>query len=186
MASSATSSSVENAMAPTLRSAHHSPVCARSRKRSPTRSALSASTRGAYVSARSSCKIASARAEKRIPRGYHAYLAENSRPTGRRLTIGPMSGLPIRNLHGAPRKPMAPARRVSLYEREIRVHLGTAAIEVLFSAGEVLSEGQRHGSRYFGSTMIGIDLARIRAAVREDCDAADARRVAKLLETDPR
>jgi hypothetical protein len=84
------------------------------------------------------------------------------------------------------RKPAAAARRVSLYEREIRIHLGTAAIEVLFAVAEVLSEGQRDGRRYFGSTMITIDLGRARALVRDACDAADAQRVAALLEKDAR
>jgi hypothetical protein len=86
----------------------------------------------------------------------------------------------------AARKPMAPARRVSLYEREIRVHLGTAAIDVLFELAEVLSEGQRQGRRYFGSTMLTFDLARARAAVRDACDASDARQIAALLERDAR
>src|SRR5262249_41953373 len=86
----------------------------------------------------------------------------------------------------ARRKPCAPARRVSLFEREIRVHLGTAAIELLFSQAEVLSEGQRQGARYFGSTMITLDLGRAQTALREPCDAADARRVAQLLEKDAR
>ncbi len=84
------------------------------------------------------------------------------------------------------RKPMAVARRVSLFEREIRVHVATAAIEVLFAVAEVLSEGQRDGARYFGSTMIRFDLERARAAVRDDCDAASARRVAELAAHDAR
>jgi hypothetical protein len=84
------------------------------------------------------------------------------------------------------RKPSAVARRLSLYEREIRVHLGTAAIELLFGQAEVLSEGQRQGARYFGSTMITLDLDRARSALREPCDAGDARRVALLLEKDAR
>jgi hypothetical protein len=86
----------------------------------------------------------------------------------------------------ARRKPSVAARRVSLFEREIRVHLGTAAIELLFSRAEVLSEGQRQGARYFGSTMITLDLDKARGALREPCDAADARRVAQLLEKDAR
>jgi hypothetical protein len=88
---------------------------------------------------------------------------------------------------GAPaRKPMAAARRVSLFEREIRVHIGTAAIELLFGVAEVLSEGQLDGARYFGSTMITIDLERARAALRDDCDAASAKRLADLVPHDPR
>lgn len=86
----------------------------------------------------------------------------------------------------AVRKPSTAARRVSLFEREIRIHLGTAAIEVLFGLAEVLSEGQRDGARYFGSTMITIDLARARGLVRDACDVADAHRVAALLEKDAR
>ena len=99
-----------------------------------------------------------------------------------------MAGSPSRaaTIDAAARKPSAVARRVSLFEREIRVHLGTAAIEVLFGLAEILSEGQRQGGRYFGSTMITVDLGRARALVREDCDAADARRVAALLEKDAR
>jgi len=86
----------------------------------------------------------------------------------------------------APRKPPATARRVSLYERVMRIDLGTAAIELLFGRAEVLSEGQRQGTRYFGSTMITFDLGASRDLFREECDAADARRVAELLEKDVR
>lgn len=85
-----------------------------------------------------------------------------------------------------PRKPMATARRVSLFEREIRVKLSSAALDLLFDAAEVLSEGQRLGDGWFGSTMITIDLARVADAVREECDAANARRVAELLADDAR
>jgi|KBSSwiStaDraftv2_1062776.scaffolds.fasta_scaffold202623_3 hypothetical protein len=81
---------------------------------------------------------------------------------------------------------MAIARRISLYEREIRVHLGTAALEVLFQLAETLSEGQRDGGKYFGSTMITLDLERAGGLVREPCDAASARRVAELLARDAR
>ncbi len=81
---------------------------------------------------------------------------------------------------------MAVARRVSLFEREIRVHLGTAGIEVLFHLAQVLSEGQRQGDRYYGSTMVTIDLARARELLRDELDAASARRVAELLSRDAR
>jgi hypothetical protein len=48
---------------------------------------------------------------------------------------------------------MAVARRVSLFEREIRVSLATAALEVLFDGAELLSEGQGRVGRGFGSTV---------------------------------
>jgi hypothetical protein len=81
---------------------------------------------------------------------------------------------------------MAVARRVSLFEREIRVSLGTAAIEVLFDLAQLLSEGQREGRRWFGSTMITIDLERAGTLLSDECDAASARRVAVLLASDAR
>ncbi|MBI4512037.1 MAG: hypothetical protein HY698_20565 [Deltaproteobacteria bacterium] len=84
------------------------------------------------------------------------------------------------------RKPMALARRVSLFEREIRIKLSSAAVDILFDAAEVLSEGQVQGDGYFGSTMITVDLERAAAAVREACDLASAREVAALAVHDPR
>lgn len=81
---------------------------------------------------------------------------------------------------------MAIVRRVALFEREIRIRLSSAAIDILFDAAEVLSEGQRQGRGWFGSTMVTIDLATVAAALREPCDASSARRVAELCATDPR
>lgn len=84
------------------------------------------------------------------------------------------------------RKPMASARRVSLFEREIRVRLSSSALEILFDIAAVLSEGGVDGDGYFGSTMITIDLARAGALVSEECDASTARRVCELLSSDRR
>lgn len=85
-----------------------------------------------------------------------------------------------------PRKPMAAARRVSLFEREIRVGLSSAAVEILFQLASILSEGSGEDGGYFGSTMITIDLGRAAALVSDPCDAATVRRVAELLAADPR
>jgi len=85
-----------------------------------------------------------------------------------------------------PRKPMAAVRRVSLFEREIRVGLSSAAIEILFDLASVLSEGAREPDSYFGSTMITIELARAAALVSDPCDASTVRRLAELVATDPR
>ena len=84
------------------------------------------------------------------------------------------------------RKPMAAARKVALFDREIRTTLSQAAIEILFDTADILSEGERRGDGYFGSTMITLDLARVAPLVREDCDAASARRVAELALADNR
>lgn len=91
------------------------------------------------------------------------------------------------------RKPMATARRVALFEREVRWRLTTAAIEILFDVAEILSEGQRHAGgtapstgRWFGSTMVTIELARASDLFREEPDASTARRLAELLRLDAR
>jgi len=81
---------------------------------------------------------------------------------------------------------MATARRVSLFEREIRVRLSSAAIEILFDLAAVLSEGQLEQDGYFGSTMITIDLGRATQVVSDDCHAATALRVTDLLADDDR
>ena len=85
-----------------------------------------------------------------------------------------------------PRKPMAKARRVSLFEREIRIGLSSAAIEILIELGCLLSEGQVEDDLYFGSTMMTIDLTRAAALVSDTCDIATARTVADLVVRDER
>jgi hypothetical protein len=84
------------------------------------------------------------------------------------------------------RKPMRQARRVSLFEREIHVRLSPAAIEILFGAAAVLSEGLVEGSHFYGSTMITLDLAQADGHVSEPCDVSTARDVERLLGADPR
>ena len=85
-----------------------------------------------------------------------------------------------------PKKPMASVRRVSLFERETRIGLSSAAIEILFDLASVLSEGAREADGYFGSTMITIELARAAALVSDPCDASTVRRLAELVGADPR
>src|SRR5688572_15685573 len=99
--------------------------------------------------------------------------------------MSPPDALPV-TLALPPRRPMARARRVSLFEREIRIGLSSAAVEILFQLASVLSEGAREDGGYFGSTMITIDLGRAAALVSDPCDAGTVRRVADLLAADPR
>jgi hypothetical protein len=84
------------------------------------------------------------------------------------------------------RKPMAAVRKVALFDKEIRLRLSSAAVEILFETADTLSEGERRGRGYFGSTMITLDLGRIEPQVREPCDVASARTVAELLALDER
>ena len=81
---------------------------------------------------------------------------------------------------------MAPARRVSLFEREITVRLAPAGLDVLFEEMRVLTEGQIEAGRYFGSTMMTVDLARVQPRVSDECDPACARRIVELAGDDER
>ena len=81
---------------------------------------------------------------------------------------------------------MRATRRVSLFEREIRVRLGQAALELFFASASVLSEGRAAEGVYFGSTMLTVDLARLSNHLREACDLATARSTEHLLVRDPR
>ncbi len=81
---------------------------------------------------------------------------------------------------------MARAGRVSLFEREVRVRLAPVGLDVLFDAAKLLTEGQVDGERYFGSTMMTIDLAGVAPRVTDDCDPACARRVVELAAADER
>ncbi|HXT98342.1 MAG TPA: hypothetical protein VN853_18745 [Polyangia bacterium] len=88
----------------------------------------------------------------------------------------------------APRRPMARATQVALFEREVRERLSRTALELVLSRAEVISEGQRNvrngRDAYFGSTMLTIDLPSLELLLRDTCDAGTARRLAALLETD--
>lgn len=78
---------------------------------------------------------------------------------------------------------MAAVRRIGLFRREIRESLDPAAVEVLLSSATRISEGQvGPDGRFYGSTMLTIDLDRIRPQVRDACDVATAARLAALLE----
>jgi hypothetical protein len=83
---------------------------------------------------------------------------------------------------------MARARRVCLFQREIKERLSAAALEILLGGAKVLSEGQSSGTgkaaRYYGSSMLTIDLTSFSRYIRDPLDAASAVRVAAMIETD--
>jgi hypothetical protein len=97
-----------------------------------------------------------------------------------------MAATSASHFHLPERKPMLMARRVSLFQREIRISLSSAAIEILLDQAAVLSEGHVDGEAYFGSTMITFDLARASHLVSDPCDAAAARRFCDQLAAEPR
>lgn len=79
-------------------------------------------------------------------------------------------------------RPMAVARRVSLFSREVIERLSLAGIETLLSRVSKLSEGQVLGDqRYYGSTMLTLDVRELDDTVRDTCDVATAMRLARLL-----
>lgn len=85
-------------------------------------------------------------------------------------------------------RPLARVERISLFEREVKERLSRAALDVLFAAAGVMSEGQRsaRGKReaFFGSTMLTIELDAAAVALRDAADARSAQRLAALLARD--
>jgi hypothetical protein len=85
-------------------------------------------------------------------------------------------------------RPLARVERISLFEREVKERLSRAALDVLFAAASVMSEGQRaaRGGRelFFGSTMLTIALDAVSLALRDAPDARSAQRLAALLARD--
>jgi len=85
-----------------------------------------------------------------------------------------------------PKKPVAMARRVSLFEREVTVRLAPVAIDLLHAAARSLSEGEFAGATYTGSTMLSVELERTRDRISDPPDASTAQRVALLYAGDER
>jgi hypothetical protein len=86
---------------------------------------------------------------------------------------------------------MACATRVTLFEREVRERLSSAALELLFARAQVMAEGRRAagptaGRAFFGSIMVTVDLAALADGVREPCNELVAERVANLMSGDAR
>lgn len=77
-------------------------------------------------------------------------------------------------------------RRVSLFEREVKLRLAPMAVDFLHGAARVLSEGGMDGDVYAGSTMLTVDLARTADRVSDPPDASTAARVALLYAQDER
>src|SRR3954471_13279777 len=85
-----------------------------------------------------------------------------------------------------PRKPMAMARRVSLFERQVQVRLASVAVDLIHGAARILSEGEITGDVYAGSTMLTVDLARTVELISDPPDSSTAQRVAFLYAADER
>jgi hypothetical protein len=81
---------------------------------------------------------------------------------------------------------MAMARRVSLFEREVRVRLAPVAVDIIHGAARVLSEGELAGDVYAGSTMLTVDLSRTADRISDPPDSSTAQRVALLYAADER
>ena len=81
---------------------------------------------------------------------------------------------------------MASARRLTVFQRRIELGLSPTALELVFDAMELVSEGHVDRDRYAGSTMVTIDLPRLAGRLSDHLDAATARRFAALAQADPR
>jgi hypothetical protein len=84
------------------------------------------------------------------------------------------------------KRPMAKAQRVGLFARQIIETVSATGIELLLGSATCLSEGQLAADgRYYGSSMITIDLGALSARVSDPCDAATAARLARRIREDP-
>jgi hypothetical protein len=85
-------------------------------------------------------------------------------------------------------RPLARVEKISLFEREVRERLSRAALELIFGAAGIMSEGQRQARDgreiFFGSTMLTIELPAVAGFVRDVCDARAAQHLCALLATD--
>lgn len=81
---------------------------------------------------------------------------------------------------------MAKTVRVSMFQRTIDLGLSPTALDVIFDAMRVVSEGQLDGSSYAGSSIITVDLAALASRLSDTPDASTARRIADLAPADPR
>src|SRR5450631_4295103 len=83
---------------------------------------------------------------------------------------------PFKRAPKPPRMPMAMARRVSLFEREVSIRLAPIAVGLLHDAARVLHEGELTGDIYAGSTMMTVDLANTKHVISDPPDASTAQR----------
>ena len=84
-------------------------------------------------------------------------------------------------------KPLARALRGQILVRRDRCYVSRALEEELFRLADVLSEGSCRGSgrghdSYFGSTMISMDLSRIRERWRGDFDDEARQQLAETVD----
>ena len=78
---------------------------------------------------------------------------------------------------------MAFARRVSLFRRQIVESLSPAGLELLLASSNRISEGQvTSRGRYYGTTMLTIDLEHTGEKVQDVQDVSTASRLARHIE----
>ena len=78
---------------------------------------------------------------------------------------------------------MAFARRVSLFRRQVVETLSPAGLELLLASSSRISEGQvTTRGRYYGTTMLTIDLQSTGERVQDVQDVSTASRLARHLE----
>lgn len=90
---------------------------------------------------------------------------------------------------GAHRRPMAPARKVGLFRREVREWISPPAFEILVGAAEVVAEGAfdpsgADGPVFLGTVYLRVPLGRCAAHLRGPLDAAAALHLVNLLGKD--
>lgn len=84
---------------------------------------------------------------------------------------------------------MVPARKVSLFRREIKEWISLPAFEILIGAAEVIAEGsfdttETDNPLFLGSILIKVDLSACASYIQDPLDAAAARRLTQMILSD--
>ncbi len=81
---------------------------------------------------------------------------------------------------------MALTRRLTVFQRRVDLGLSPTALELVFEAMKVVSEGHLDGDAYAGSSLITVDLEALTPRLSDHPDASTARRFAELAPADSR
>lgn len=81
--------------------------------------------------------------------------------------------------------------KVPLFQKVVRERLSEASLSILLASAERISEGQitestKGEAKYYGSTMLTIDLKSLDGHIREVMDVSTAIQTARMLRTDRR
>jgi len=80
---------------------------------------------------------------------------------------------------------MAKAKKIGLFARKVIENVSVAGFQALLTSATQVSEGQANDDgRYFGSTIVSIDLQELKEQINDACDVATATRLCQCMAED--